>query len=311
MRGIFRGWGTWGDRDENGNYYVDKNGVPSKQATCRAEPAVPIWTEWSDYSCSGSCPEDSFQKRTRKCIDESTNEELSASQCDGESEEIAAKCLNVDFEEPFVEPITRIELARGLTSIPSSCPEDCLKEPAFPSPIEGDPRGCNKCIDRQVCTTGRTPGLLNRQYCPKCSEDTYGRGRKAMMHFNTGDWCHFPSFGMGWPDQHMENGDHVQMGVECENDWNYSDHSLAKKGDTCKLVCKNLSGNSNKYTPVIDKYNSFQCLSPIPIFAFQEEKCNKNLMPDEPDVYDDCYKDWVTKGLNMGSQSPYENYLAA
>ena len=97
------------------------------------------------------------------------------------------------------------------------------------------------------------------------------------------------------------------MGVECENDWNYETHSIAKKGQTCNFVCKNKSGSGNVYQPLTNQWSSFKCKSPIPIFAFQEENCNKNLMPDEDDVYNDCYKDWVAKGFNMGSSSPYES----
>ena len=138
------------------------------------------------------------------------------------------------------------------------------------------------------------------------------------MWFNEGIYCHFPSFGKGWFDKVMANGDHVQMGVECEKlwdykdfnnpvyeDWNYEDHSIAWKGQNCRLVCKNLSDNDNVYTPITDKFIHFKCRSPIPIFAFQKKNCHKNLVTGE--FYDECYKDWVRKGLNLGTASPHEN----
>ena len=291
MRGVFKGWKKWGDKDENGNYYVDKNGVPSKQEQCNEEPectvggvpCAPEWEEWSQWSCQGSCPENSVKKRHRVCRDSNTQTPLDLEECvdtfNEEAEEIGEKCLKVDFDEPFVEPITRTELQE--------------------SGEHGDAISCVLCIDEQVCSDGRTAGWANFDY-------VLGTGKWAVMHFNTGEMCHFPSFGKGWPEQTMSNGDQVQMGVECENDWNYDSHSIAKEGETCNLVCKNKSDSGNVYKPVTNIYSSFKCRSPIPIFAFQEKKCNKNLMPNENDVYDDCYNDWVENGLNMGSSSPYE-----
>ena len=48
MKGVFKKWKTWGSTDDEGNYYVDKNGVPSKQELCGAVPGV--WSEWGDFS---------------------------------------------------------------------------------------------------------------------------------------------------------------------------------------------------------------------------------------------------------------------
>ena len=98
------------------------------------------------------------------------------------------------------------------------------------------------------------------------------------VRYNVGDYCHFPSFGKGWFDQIMDNGDHVQMGVECENEWNYEDYSIAKKGEKCRLICKNLSGTANLYKPIDEKRAHFKCRSPIPIFAFQNRKCHKDMV---------------------------------
>ena len=137
-------------------------------------------------------------------------------------------------------------------------------------------------------------------------------------HFNVGEYCHFPSFGKGWFDKVMENGDHVQMGVECENDWNYEDHSIAMKGENCRLVCKNLSGTGNFYKPIKEEEANFKCRSPIPIFAFQNKKCHKDLDRDivyqvynnrpKPIFYNECYKDWVKMGLNLGIENPNEYF---
>lgn len=156
------------------------------------------------------------------------------------------------------------------------------------------------------------------------------------VRYNVGDYCHFPSFGKGWFDQIMDNGDHVQMGVECDNDWNYEDHSIAKKGEKCRLICKNLSGTGNVYKPIDEKRAHFKCRSPIPLFAFHNRKCHKNMVKfiirdvysyyeyrddsfsDEQSnektldtrgrkyFYNECYKDWVKKGLNMGISTGYE-----
>ena len=55
MKGVFKKWKQWGDVDENGNYWVDNEGVPSKQADCK-EPiqctvnGVPCKPEWDDLS---------------------------------------------------------------------------------------------------------------------------------------------------------------------------------------------------------------------------------------------------------------------
>ena len=146
------------------------------------------------------------------------------------------------------------------------------------------------------------------------------------MYFNKQNYCHFPSFGKGWFDQVMDNGDHVQMGVQCNNGWDNADHSIARVGQGCQLVCKNLSGNNNAYLPIANNWTSnskgewypkdlmFTCSSPIPLFAFQNENCNRNLIPNEDGIfekYDDCYKDWVEKGLDLGSQSSHEEHRTA
>ena len=291
MKGVFKGWKNWGDKDEQENYYVDLNGVPSKQLACGITDG--IWAEWSEFSCQGSCPVDQFMVRTRKCVDsEETSAELPLDQCIGESEEIGDKCLKIDFDEPSNEPITKFEY---------------LKDSSI---FQG--------IEKYPCTSGMQHAIWNMDYYQLPT--VYQKHHE--MYFNRQDFCHFPSFGMGWFDKVMENGDHVQMGVQCENDWNMADHSIAQRGQSCQLVCKNLSGNDNVYTPIADnwakRYSTdkwipgdlvFECRSPIPIFAFQNEKCNRNLIPNEDGTYenyDDCYDDWVAKGLNMGSQSPYE-----
>ena len=162
--------------------------------------------------------------------------------------------------------------------------------------------------------------IWNKDYFISYSETNH------QIYFNRQKFCHFPSFGKGWFDQVMENGDHVQMGVQCENEWNKPDHSIAEYGQTCHLVCKNLSGNDNVYLPHANNWTlrpnvvgwedlwipsdlQFECQSPIPMFAFQSKKCNRNLMPNEDgthEKYDDCYQNWIEKGLNLGSQSPQE-----
>ena len=140
------------------------------------------------------------------------------------------------------------------------------------------------------------------------------------VHFNVGNYCHFPSFGKGWFDEVMENGDRVQMGVECENDWNYEDHSLAKKGENCRLICKNLSGTDNVYKPIKNEDAHFKCQSPIPIFAFQSKNCHKDLGGEiqdkiygnkrKPFFYDECYDDWFKMGLNLGVRNSDEWYMS-
>ena len=122
----------------------------------------------------------------------------------------------------------------------------------------------------------------------------------------------------GWFNGTMENGDHVQMGVECYSDyvdnewvlsnWNYEDHTIASLWDDCKLVCKNLSGTKNQYKPIHADDAYFQCERPIPIFAFQKRNCNRNLLI-EGEYYNECYKDWFELGLNLGAKSPQENYI--
>ena len=98
MKGVFKKWKTWGDQDEDGNYWVDKNGVPSKQLACGMLDGK--WGEWSEWSCQGDCPTDQFLKRTRKCVDKETSAELPLDQCIGESEEIDGKCLQIDQIQP-------------------------------------------------------------------------------------------------------------------------------------------------------------------------------------------------------------------
>ena len=293
MKGVFKKWRTWGDKDDQGNFFVDQNGVPSKQLECGVVDGV--WAEWSDFSCQGSCPGNQLMKRTRKCLDSKEKSvELSSDQCIGESEEVGEKCLKIDFDEPSVEPITKTEYDEDSSLFQS--------------------------LEKNPCVAEMLHAVPNKDYFVSDSSTNH------EMYFNRQEFCHFPSFGKGWFDEVMENGDHVQMGVQCENDWNMADHSFATKGQTCQLVCKNLSGNKNVYTPVAKDWARrigsgwipvdlrFQCQSPIPIFAFQKEKCNKNLIPNEDgthEKYDDCYDDWVTKGLNMGSQSPHEAHRIA
>ena len=92
MKGVFKKWRTWGDKDDQGNFFVDQNGVPSKQLECGVVDGV--WAEWSDFSCQGSCPGNQLMKRTRKCLDSKEKSvELSSDQCIGESEELGEKCL--------------------------------------------------------------------------------------------------------------------------------------------------------------------------------------------------------------------------
>ena len=103
MKGVFKKWRTWGDKDDQGNFFVDQNGVPSKQLECGIVHGV--WAEWSDFSCQGSYPKKndykwhytnhySLMKRTRKCLDSKDKSvELSSDQCIGESEELGEKCL--------------------------------------------------------------------------------------------------------------------------------------------------------------------------------------------------------------------------
>ena len=47
MKGVFKGWKSWGATDSDSNYFVDKNGVPSKQAECVSTEEVGSWSEWS------------------------------------------------------------------------------------------------------------------------------------------------------------------------------------------------------------------------------------------------------------------------
>ena len=298
MKGVFKKWKTWGDQDEDGNYWVDKDGVPSKQLACGILDGK--WGEWSEWSCQGNCPTDQFIKRTRKCVHKETSAELPLDQCIGESEEIDGKCLQID-SIPSYEPLTKTEY---------------LADKSLFSGNEVYP-----------CATGMNYGIWNADYLISSSSNNH------QMYFNRQNFCHFPSFGKGWFDQVMENGDHVQMGVQCEtefnvpNGWNKPDHSIAEYGQMCQLVCKNLSDNDNVYLPLANNWTlrpnvigyediwipsdlRFQCQSPIPMFAFQSEKCNKNLMPNEDgthDKYDDCYQDWMEQGLNLGSQSPHES----
>ena len=112
MKGVFKRWQTWGATDKDGNYFVDKNGVPSKQKNCGAPPLRGTWTEWGDFSCQGSCTEDSFIKRTRTCVDKDTLKEIANDQCVGESEEVQGKCLKIDSDanpSVLVEPINKKE----------------------------------------------------------------------------------------------------------------------------------------------------------------------------------------------------------
>ena len=111
----------------------------------------------------------------------------------------------------------------------------------------------------------------------------------------------------------MDNGDHVQMGVECENEWNYADYSIAKKGEKCRLICKNLSGTENAYEPKIqgeytEVYSTvFYCRSPIPIFAFQNTGCHKEMIRNKiNDVYW-CEYDFFT-GKNVCEENSYGYY---
>ena len=257
MKGVFKKWKTWGSTDDEGNYYVDQNGVPSKQELCGAVPGV--WSEWGDFSCQGTCPQNSFIKRTRECSND---------HCIGPSEEIKQKCLRADFDQRMIEPLSRCDSPKV---------QDCLRE--------------------HQCSVRHGPGWLNKDY-------------NEVLYFNEGSHCHFPSFGKGWFDQTMENGDHVQMGVECDGGWNNEDHSIAVVGETCHLVCKNLSGNDNIYSPVTNEFTSFQCKSPIPVFAYQHKKCNRDFSTNSK-TYDDCYDDWVEKGLDMGSSIDHESHRTA
>ena len=229
-----------------------------------------------DFSCQGTCPGDSFIKRTRECSND---------HCVGASEEIQRKCLQVDVDQKLVEPVTRNELAEAgfIWGTSSWC---------FNSSGTG-----SACVDEHQCSVRQAPGWLNKDY-------------NEVIYFNEGNHCSFPSFGKGWFDQIMENGDHVQMGVECDGGFNNEDHSIAVVGETCHLVCKNLSGNDNIYSPVTNEFTSFQCKSPIPIFAFQSKKCNRDLSKTSK-TYNDCYSDWLEKGLDMGSQSPMESQRTA
>ena len=254
MKGIFKKWKSWGETDSEGNYYVDKNGIPSKQAECVSSAEIGTWSEWgAEGPCEGNCPQDSFHRRRRTCSTDNCGDELMVQN--------GRKCLKAEFSEKFVEPVT-IEAKR--------------------SSIEG-----------RQCSVRIAPGWAHFDYDTK------------RAWFNEGDYCHFPSFGKGWFDKVMNNGDHVQMGVKCDNDWNYEDHSIAKRGENCRLICKNLSDNDNVYTPITDQFVHFQCRSPIPIFAFQKKNCHKNLVTGE--FYDECYRDWVKNGLNLGTMSPHEN----
>ena len=293
MKGVFKKWKNWGDKDEEGNYYVDQNGVPSKQQACAVLNG--IWGEWSEWSCQGSCPSDQFIKRTRKCVD-GEGEELPLEQCIGESEEIDGKCLQIDSALPSVEPITSYEHLTDNSLFQHNT-------------IQGN--------EAYPCSSRSEWSIFNQDY-----RLTYGLS--IAMYFNRQNFCHFPSFGMGWSDQVMENGDHVQMGVQCENDWNKPNYSIAEFGQTCQLVCKNLSGNENVYLPVADNWTqrsgtwipadlTFRCQSPIPIFAFQSEKCNKYLIRNNGTYkkYNDCYQDWMEKGLNLGSENPQEAHRTA
>ena len=108
MRKVWTGdkWKDWGAKDTEGNYYVDRRGVPSKQETCQEpvlgsgegsgeeiedlfedlfgepegpacttiegtlvqdQPCNPIWSEWGEWGCDGNCPNSINWKRTRSC----------------------------------------------------------------------------------------------------------------------------------------------------------------------------------------------------------------------------------------------------
>ena len=128
MKGVFKKWKQWGDVDENGNFWVDNEGVPSKQEDCKEPiqcavngvPCKPEWDDWNDWSCQGSCPENSVKKRSRGCRDSDTQTSIPLENCDsldGEAEETGEKCLNVDFDQPFIEPVTRTELQVGCSHV--------------------------------------------------------------------------------------------------------------------------------------------------------------------------------------------------
>ena len=253
MKGVFKGWMSWGATDSWGNFYVDKKGVPSKQAQCIDPNGIGTWSEWSaEGPCEGTCPDNSFHKHRRTC---------SNGNCDnGSSIKNGRKCLRVEFDGKLLPT-----------------------EPAlYYSKIERETQG-------RQCSVGIAHASIDVW--------TEAHGDQSYeVYFNVGDYCHFPSFGKGWFDQVMDNGDHVQMGVKCENDWNYEDYSIAKKGEKCRLICKNLSGTDNVYRPIDDEYADFQCRSPLPIFAFQDRKCHKELVRHiikdvysyyVPDKYDD------------------------
>ena len=99
MKGVFNGWKSWGAIDSNGDYYVDQNGAPSKQAKCVDSTEVGSWSEWSaEGPCEGSCPDVSFHKHYRTC---------SNGKCIGESVKNGRKCLKAEFKKRYgIEPIS-------------------------------------------------------------------------------------------------------------------------------------------------------------------------------------------------------------
>ena len=270
MKGVFKGWMSWGSTDSKGSFYVDKNGVPSKQVQCIDPNEMGTWSEWSaEGPCEGTCPDNSFHKHRRTCLGDYCG--------DGPTTKNGRKCLRVELEERLnpTEPALQYRFIEKVT--------------------EG--RQCSvgiSNVDIDVWTE------FNGQ-------------ESHRVFYNHGDYCHFPSFGKGWFDQVMDNGDHVQMGVECENEWNYADYSIAKKGEKCRLICKNLSGTENVYEPkqqgeVVEADSSvFYCRSPIPIFAFQNSGCHKELIKAKiNDVYW-CEYDFFT-GNNVCDDNSYGYY---
>ena len=125
------------------------------------------------------------------------------------------------------------------------------------------------------------------------------RGAGSGEYWNHGNICVLPSFD-GWPKatEVMENGERVEMGLECEGDevYDMDKYWITKPGAKCKIVCRGDMGG--KYLPKTIHWHKLACNTPIPVQHVNPVGCYYDKW-DNFKILQECMPKWQELGLGL------------